>query len=653
MQKILKYMVAIATVASLAIVPVCADAEKVVTIGEDLSDKQERSMLKYFGVDSNKVRIIYVTNDEEVDFLSDYIPLSVIGTRTLSCAYVKPTNSGGIQVKTANLNWVTPNMIASALSTSGVKNCEVIAACPMEVSGTGALTGVLKAYEHASNTKLDSNKKTIAAQEIATTSNIAQTIGQNEATQIVNEIKVQLLEDKVDSTDYVRIEEIVDDAVDRIYDQNDEIIDLSEEEMDELRDLAEKIAGQKYEFNDMKETLSRIENNVSKDPINITIENNNTNNNTDNNTNNNADQTTNNNDNSNTTNNTNNSTNDNALDDDSILKNTNDDALGEDVLIEATTAEALDNAGSEELDESIFEDMDNENLASEEPSNGELFAIETEQQSTFNMDENTDDDTDMNTDSDDDTDFEDEFDYEFEHMDAYNSEENGLENDDEEKIKEENEEEIEEKDEEHDERNDTFSGDEITEDADEDDDWNIEEYSSESVSNYDGMDEIENENEGRTKEKELEIYLDDEVTISPFGISFMSNMPFEEGNMIVSNDGKETEVELSAENMLFYRSGGKYIGFIRNHQNLYGDGIRIEAEGHTFESDARTILPDVQIEQNYDLPYAYDVITDGEVSSDDDHITTTEEGGGYLVEFDGPGYGTITVNGETFDICAE
>ena len=45
-------------------------------------------------------------------------------------------------MRTANLNWVTGNMIATTLSTSGVKNCEVVAACPFEVSGTGALTGI-------------------------------------------------------------------------------------------------------------------------------------------------------------------------------------------------------------------------------------------------------------------------------------------------------------------------------------------------------------------------------------------------------------------------------------------------------------------------------------------------------------------------------
>ena len=68
---------------------------------------------------------------------------SQIGTRTYSCSYVEPTDSGGIQVKVANLTFVTSSMIASTLLTSGVENCNVVAGSPIEVSGTGALTGIM------------------------------------------------------------------------------------------------------------------------------------------------------------------------------------------------------------------------------------------------------------------------------------------------------------------------------------------------------------------------------------------------------------------------------------------------------------------------------------------------------------------------------
>ena len=63
-------------------VPAMADAMKVVTLGADLSDEQKNTMLKYFKVDSSQVQIIYVTNQDERDHLSSYVPLEQIGTRS-------------------------------------------------------------------------------------------------------------------------------------------------------------------------------------------------------------------------------------------------------------------------------------------------------------------------------------------------------------------------------------------------------------------------------------------------------------------------------------------------------------------------------------------------------------------------------------------
>ena len=148
-------------------VPAMADSARVVTLGADLTQDQKDTMMRYFKTDASQVQILTITNQDEREHLGDYIPLEQIGTRTLSCAYVKPTQSGGIKVRTANLNYVTGNMIANALSTAGVTNCEAVAACPYEVSGTGALTGVIMAYESASGQKLDSTKKDLATKEYA------------------------------------------------------------------------------------------------------------------------------------------------------------------------------------------------------------------------------------------------------------------------------------------------------------------------------------------------------------------------------------------------------------------------------------------------------------------------------------------------------
>ena len=246
--------------------PVHADSEKVVTLGADLTENQKNAVLRYFGVLGQNVRTLTITNQDERDHLASYVPIEQIGTRTFSCAMVNPTASGGIRVRTANLNWVTGNMIASTLSTSGVKNCEVLAASPFEVSGTGALTGVIMAYEVASGTTLDAEKKDIAAQELVTTTTLANTVGQTNATNIVNEIKIQVIEEQV--ADPVQVEQIVNNVI-----INESPDTLPEEDRELLNELANRIAQQQYDYEEMKETLERVEQNVNADAdVNVNVD---------------------------------------------------------------------------------------------------------------------------------------------------------------------------------------------------------------------------------------------------------------------------------------------------------------------------------------------------------------------------------------------
>ena len=235
--------------------PVMADSMKVVTLGADLSEEQKNTMMNYFKVDSSQVQVLTITNQDERDHLSAYVPIEQIGTRTVSCAYVKPTESGGIKVRTANLNWVTCNMIATSLSTSGVKNCEVIAACPFEVSGTGALTGIQMAYETASGEQLDETKKQLATEEMVVTGNLADEVGKNDATTVVNQAKMDVLQNNIQSADEIQ------NIVVNIAEQNN--VSLDSDQLSEIVSLLEQIVQQDYNYDDMKETLERVEENVT------------------------------------------------------------------------------------------------------------------------------------------------------------------------------------------------------------------------------------------------------------------------------------------------------------------------------------------------------------------------------------------------------
>lgn len=294
-----------------------ADGQKVVTLGADLTEDQKTAVLRYFGILGQNVKTLTITNQDERAHLGSYVPLEQIGSHTYSCALVCPTTSGGIQVKTANLSWVTSNMIATTLSTSGVVNCDVLAASPFEVSGTGALTGIIMAYEAASGVQLDAGRKDLATQELVTTGTIANSIGQSQATNIVNEIKIEIIQGQV--VEPAEVEEIVDET---IADSGLEV-ELSEEDRALLTGLMTQIAEQQYDYEEVQDTLQRVEDNLSD--LNQQI---------DDMTEGSTELATFEGDEENE---------EDSLEEDSILLNTDDGALGENVIIDATNEEAVQN----------------------------------------------------------------------------------------------------------------------------------------------------------------------------------------------------------------------------------------------------------------------------------------------------------------------
>lgn len=250
-------LMATASLPAVALQPVMADASKVVSIGNDLTDAQKKTMMKYFGISGDKsVQQITVTNKDEVSHLSGYIPLEQIGTRTVSCAYIKPTESGGINVRTANLQYVTANMIASTLADLGIKNCEVVSACPFQVSGTGALTGVMMAYEKATGTVINKDKKDIATQEVVITKDIAKDIGTAQAENIVNQAKTEVVQNNV--TNKTDIQNTVTNII------NNNNVNITEQQIDNIVDLVEDVANQDYDDSYVK-NLEEIGDNIKQE----------------------------------------------------------------------------------------------------------------------------------------------------------------------------------------------------------------------------------------------------------------------------------------------------------------------------------------------------------------------------------------------------
>ena len=228
-----------------------ADSSKVVTLGANLTDSQKNSMYEYFGTSSDKAEVIEVTNADERKYLEGVAPDEQIGTRTYSCSYVEPTTGGGIQVKVSNLTYVTSSMISSTLLTSGVKNCNVVAASPIEVSGTGALTGIMMSYEKATGTTLNDNQKAAATDELVTTGDLANDIGQDKAENVMNDVKKDVIEGRLTDTD--DIQNAVENAA------KDNNVTLTQEQIDKISDLMKNISQYDYDVKALKNTLDNID----------------------------------------------------------------------------------------------------------------------------------------------------------------------------------------------------------------------------------------------------------------------------------------------------------------------------------------------------------------------------------------------------------
>lgn len=226
------------------------DFDVVVSIGEDLTEKQKNEILELFNVKDN-IKIIKVTNSEERKYLGKFIDEKLIGTKAISSAYVKRlSNNEGISVETYNITWVSKEMYMNALVTAGVKDAKVKVAAPYEVSGTAALTGIIKAFENATGNKIGEREKEVANEEIAKTGELGQKIGKKQASQLIKEIKEEVVAKDLKEEDKIR--KIV------IKVSNELNIKLEKEEIDEIVKLMKNISELNLNVKEIKNQLKGI-----------------------------------------------------------------------------------------------------------------------------------------------------------------------------------------------------------------------------------------------------------------------------------------------------------------------------------------------------------------------------------------------------------
>ena len=254
-----------------------ADSGVCTVIGADLTNAQTEEVYRTFGIERGSVQELYMTNTEERSWLQGYVDDSVIGTASISCVYIRLLEQGaGTDISVSNVTWCTEEMYRSALATAGVTDVRAVVTAPFAVSGTAALAGIYKAYETLTGQTLDEIAKQVGVQELTTTADLSDQLGDLDASAIVGDLKAILSETKNMTDDELR-EQIRSVAADYNVTLNEYQVNqllslcrkmegLSESELvDKIRDLqntARKIneAGEKAE--QVKETVSSLANTV-------------------------------------------------------------------------------------------------------------------------------------------------------------------------------------------------------------------------------------------------------------------------------------------------------------------------------------------------------------------------------------------------------
>ena len=215
---------------------VWADGDSRVVLGADLTEEQIATVYRLFGIERGSVEELTVTNTEERSYLKGFVDDKVIGKYAISCVYVELLEEGkGLSVETYNVTWCTSEMYKNALVTAGVKDAKIIVAAPFEVSGTAALTGIYKAYEHITGDTLDETAKAVGTQELTITGELAEEIGNLDATEIVTGLK-EVLGETVKMSDEEIRQEIV-----RIAGEYN--VTLSDRQIQQLIDLCRSLEG--------------------------------------------------------------------------------------------------------------------------------------------------------------------------------------------------------------------------------------------------------------------------------------------------------------------------------------------------------------------------------------------------------------------------
>lgn len=255
MKRIIAFIMTAACVCSMGSAFAYQAGEARAVIGANLDQEQVSAVYKDFGIERGSVEEIIVTNADEREYLEGLVDDKKIGSVALSCVYITLLEEGaGLSISTNNINWCTEQMYVNALTTAGITDAKVIVSAPFAVSGTAALTGVYKAYEDITGQSLSNLAKSVGAEELILTGQLAEYIGSEEAAALINELKgiLDITETMSDSD--------VKKEIQKLADQYN--VQVTETQIDQILKLCRQM--EKLDVAELKEKLLSITQTVEK-----------------------------------------------------------------------------------------------------------------------------------------------------------------------------------------------------------------------------------------------------------------------------------------------------------------------------------------------------------------------------------------------------
>ena len=273
-KKIISMLLVVSMICMLPSMGVSADTldfndTPYLALGADLTPSQKNTVLDLLGVEQDKMeqyKVVTVTNQEEHEYLGDYLSDSVIGTKALSSVLVTQAQAdSGISVETHNINYCTDVMYCNALVTAGIVDADVVVAGPFNLTGTAALVGTIKAYAEMTGTDVSKDSIDAATNELVLTGELGDELsgdlggddkGKETAGELMALVKQKVVEGKLSKP--AEIMSAVDDSCKELD------IKLSDESKQKIVDVMSKISKLDLDMSTLKTQVKDLYNKLSK-----------------------------------------------------------------------------------------------------------------------------------------------------------------------------------------------------------------------------------------------------------------------------------------------------------------------------------------------------------------------------------------------------